>query len=508
MANNTVLFLYPNTANKPAITLAIPIFAGIAKKHKWEMHYFDTTLYERRQDSIEDKEKTGGFLPTKGKVTQTKSTHLQLIYDLQSVIDEINPDILCITTMSCEFEYLMSFFSEIKISKKTTVAIGGVHCTLLPDQTIDKNLFDLVCIGQGEAVFDEILTKKEINERLDNIEGTYFRNKKSGKITKNNKRRLLPPEDLWKSDTDYSLYGNEYFVHPFDGGTTRMFWMEVSRGCPWNCTYCGNSALKKCYKGLGKYVCNRPLDSTFHNFKIMIEKYNINIFNFTAECFLFQPKKWLKEFADRYSKEVKKPFLIQTRSETVNTATLDILKSFQAPFFQVGLGVESGSDRILNKVCKRRTNIDDVIRAYDLLSEYDVRSSAYFMIGFPTETREEIFKTIDLCRRINAHINSVSIFQPLPGVELTRQCIEKGYITGNESLETFTSTSVLNMPHISSEEISNLRRTFLLYAKLPKEYYSDIEKCERDYENNKDLFERLVTLRWKYDNKWKNKNEK
>ena len=498
-----ILFLYPNTANKPAITLSIPIFSGIAKKHNWEMYYFDTTFYQREQDSIEDKEKTGGFLPVHGKKNKEKRTNEQLISDLQNTIDNINPDILCITVMSCEFEYLMTFFSKIKISNETIVAIGGVHCILLPEETIDKKMFDLVCIGQGESVFDEMLNRSENNEELDSICGTYFRDRKTGTITRNEKRKLLPPNELWKIDKDYSLYGDEYFTHPFDGQMKRIFWMEVARGCPWKCTYCGNSAIRQCYKGLGKYICNRPLESVFKDFKTAVEDYNVDIFNFTAECFLFQPIKRLKEFANLYAKQVKKPFLIQTRSETINEETLGILKLFGAPFFQVGMGVESGSERILNEICKRKTDINDVIRGYDLLNTHNIRSNAYFMIGFPTETREEIFKTIELCKRINAHINCVSIFQPLPGVPLTQMCIDSGYISGNETMETFTSTSVLKMPHISSEEISNLRRVFLLYAKLPKEYYNDIEKCEYDYDNNKELFDRLVSLRWQYDRKWK-----
>jgi hypothetical protein len=52
----------------------------------------------------------------------------------------------------------------------------------------------------------------------------------------------------------------------------------------------------------------------------------------------------------------------------------------------------------------------------------------------------------------------------------------------------------------TSQEITNLRRTFMLYAKLPKSFYSDIEKCEKDYENNKELYKKLLDLRWKYDN--------
>ena len=76
-------------------------------------------------------------------------------------------------------------------------------------------------------------------------------------------------------------------------------------------------------------------------------------------------------------------------------------------------------------------------------------------------------------------------------------CLREGFITENDTTMAFTTGSILRMPQISAEEISNLRRVFLLYAKLPEEYYSQIEKCERDYSGNRELHEKLVNLRWK-----------
>jgi hypothetical protein len=85
----------------------------------------------------------------------------------------------------------------------------------------------------------------------------------------------------------------------------------------------------------------------------------------------------------------------------------------------------------------------------------------------------------------------------MPGQRLTDLCIKEGFLTGKEKLTNFTSRSILRMPQISPEEILNLRRVFLLYAMLPKKYYEKIEKCEKDYDNNKSLYEELVSLRWR-----------
>ena len=494
--NKKILLIYPNTANRSAITTAVPILLGIAKSRNWETSYFDTSNYEKGLDSIQEKEKTGGFKPGLLTMSREPKQESRLLPDLQATIDNFQPDIVAITAMSCEYEYLMQFWDKIRIPDKAVTIIGGIHSTFSTEDVLKSGFFDLVVQGQGEKTFPEILKAVEHNQSLTNIPGSWHYDKSRGQITENPLRELLDGENLWNIECDLSFFDDSYFQYPFDGKIVRMYWMEVARGCPYSCTYCGNSILRNMYKGLGRYISSRPIDEMFSHFRKMVDEYKIDIFNFTAECFLANPKEWLREFAANYKKYVRKPFLIQTRAETVTQENIDILKSCGAPFFQVGLGVESGSKRILNDICNRKTPVDKIIAAYDLLNSNDIRTNAYFMIGFPTETRDEIFESIELCRRINSDINSVAIFQPLPGLAITRTCIEKGYITGEEPIATFTGNSILNMPHLPKEEIANLRRTFMLYAKLPKEYYPEIEKCEKDYDNNRDLFDSLVQKRW------------
>lgn len=505
--NKKILFIFPNTANHPAVSNAIPIFSGISKELGWEQKYFDTTWYQKGRDSHEDKEATGGFRPGFTKMDLKFAPFSQIALDLQKIIDDFCPDIIAITAMSCDFDLLMKFFPEIKLLSSTITIIGGVHATFETEQVIKTNLFDLVAVGQGEAVFRELLVKYQEGASLKDIKNTFFIDRKIKEITANQKRPLLSAEQIWQTDEDYTFFDDSYFTFPFDGKLAKVMNLEISRGCPYNCTYCGNTALKKFNAGLGKFLYVRDIDSCFKHMHHLIDKYNIDIFNLTDECFLARPKEWLLKFAERYSKEIRKSFLIQTRPETVTEENINILNSFGAPFYQVSMGVESGSPKILLEVCNRRMNIEEIIRAYDLLNKHRVRSGAYFMVGFPHETREDIFMTIGLCTRINSVINSVSIVQPLPGTQLREMCLKEGLITGNEGAETFTGGSILKMPQISAQEIFNLHRTFLLYAKLPKSYYPQIEKCEKDFEHNQELYQELINLRWKFEDEKKHKVE-
>ena len=170
--NKKILFLFPNTANSPAIPVAVPILSSIAKSLGYKMEYFDTYIYNKTRDSFEDRQLSGEF-KSHNKITDLKSFD-DLIIDLQFKIDEFCPDVLAITAMSFEFDFLMTFYREIETKNICKVIIGGLHSILKPDEVANTNLFDIVAIGEGEVTFQECLENIESGE-------IFFNNKKIDK---------------------------------------------------------------------------------------------------------------------------------------------------------------------------------------------------------------------------------------------------------------------------------------------------------------------------------------
>ena len=334
------------------------------------------------------------------------------------------------------------------------------------------------------------------NEDLNGIPGTSTIDEVNGTLNLTPVSPALPEQELWAVEPDYSEYDARYFNYPFDGKKVNMFWLEVGRGCPYACTYCEAPQLRALYKGKGKYVLSRPMDDIFKTIREVQKKFDVDVFNITHECFLSQRTEWIAEFCDRWKKEVGKSFLIQTRVETLDTKKLDLLKNTNVPTIQVGMGIESGSQRILTDVCNRQMTVERLIENYAILKEWNFRTNAYYMIGMPTETRDEVFETIKLCGQVRADVDSVSIFQPYNGLPMTNVAKSKGWIKEGAKIPTFTGESIINQPTLTPKEVSNLRRTFMLYAKLPKSYWPEVKKCEEDYENHKDLFKKLIAFRW------------
>lgn len=489
-----LLFLYPSVVNHPEIPKAIAIMNGIAKRCSWETAYFDTYIYEKSAATMEDRMAVGEFKLVFDEDKEMKS-YAELAYDLQKVVDSFRPDIIVISCGSYEYYFLLTFWPQIIIPKETKTIIGGIHPILGPEEVANSGFFDAICLGEAEATFGDLLEKIENGADLRDTLNILFRNKADGEVIRNLGKKLIDEGILWTFKPDYSLFGDEYFKYPFHGKIYRRFRFEVGRGCPYNCAYCANSALKTAYKGLGKYFRTRPLDNIKNEMKLLMDCYGIELFHIDDECLLAHSSEWLDDLFDWYGRIIKKPFLFSTRPETVAEEKIKILEKANVPLF-IKMGVESGSEKILKEVCDRTTTIKQVLNAYEILHRHNIQSGACFMIGFPFETREDIFKSIKLAREIKPDEIMVNIFQPMPGQRLRQVCVENGFIRENDKPAFFTETSILKMPQISKKEIENLRRVFVLYAILPRSYYPQIELCEIDYEHHGQLYRELINLRW------------
>ncbi len=229
MDSKRILFLFPNTSNNAAIPNGITILAGIAKSLSYEREYFDTHNYEKTRDSMQDRETTGEFKPSGYLEGKTFKPFNQIIVDLQNKIDMFKPQILAISCMSFEYDFLLTFYPEIHMPENTLVLIGGIHAILKPEEIMSSGYFDIVCTGEGEEPFNELLLRFEKGESLEDIKNFHIKDRIIGNIVKNQRSPLLSGEALWRWDRDYSFFDEKYFSYPFDGKVYNRCGFEVSR---------------------------------------------------------------------------------------------------------------------------------------------------------------------------------------------------------------------------------------------------------------------------------------
>ena len=488
-----IMILFPNTGSDGVMPLAVGILSAIAKDAGCEVRYVETTFYNKSNTATEDHESTGEFRAVKGR-KKLEYPPLQDFYsDFKGALNSFRPDVLAVHVNSLEWELFRGIMKNVPLPETPPfVVVGGVHATIDPYSVMAESFVSAVCVGEGEDTWAWLIRAICDGNDVSGIAGLWVRTPKG--INRNPRRPLIPADRLWDICPDYSLFDGRHLLKPYDGQMRRRALIEYSRGCPFSCSYCVNSALKDSFKGLGQFFRVRPFENFQRGVKQLKER-GAEILQLQDECFFHNKTEDIERFCGWYGQEIRLPLLLQTRPESVTENKVRLIAGMQIPV-QISLGVESGSQRILRQICGRHMTIDSICNAFVSIHRYGLRSSAYCMIGFPTETRPEAFQTIDLIREIQPTVAIMSVFYPFPGVPLRKFCMDNGYIKGDEAAQTFTEKTVLRGQPMSPEEVEGIRRCFRLYTKLPEKYISRVERCERDFENNRSLFADLVQRSW------------
>ena len=113
------------------------------------------------------------------------------------------------------------------------------------------------------------------------------------------------------------------------------------------------------------------------------------------------------------------------------------------------------------------------------------------IIGFPDETRELVFETININRQINPVTMNICMFTPYKGTKLYHYCIDKGYMDKDAKVHQALDSVPLKMTSITYEEVKGLQRTFPLYAKLPETMFDQIKAAEKFDPEGNEMYEKL-----------------
>jgi len=225
-----------------------------------------------------------------------------------------------------------------------------------------------------------------------------------------------------------------------------------------------------------------------------IEKYNVEYIYFWADTFLAWNNKEFDQFCEMYE-EFKLPFWCQTRIETIEEDKFRRLKELGLD--RVTFGLEHGNEQFRRDIVKRDYSNDDAVDKIKIIEKLGLTFSVNNIIGFPDETRELAFDTIELNRRFNSDNTSCSILVPFHGTELHNYAVKKGYLDPNIICAVSNSgESLLNMPQWDKKDMTRLRDVFAMYIKFPKERWPEIKKAETDEVLRSKLREEFVKTYW------------
>ena len=341
--------------------------------------------------------------------------------DVIDTISELltkNHDIVCLGISVMTGDQIKHAIDISKLFRSHLPIIwGGMHPTILPQQTLESGLMDYIVIGEGEEAFLNLLhylAGKDVDREM-------FLSKRN----RNYKYNYLA--DLNSAGyVDFSAYKirEEYFVRR--DGFKRAFTLETSRGCPYNCYYCHNSIYRKPYRVLSP-------DKVLGVINTLKRDYSIDGVVFQEDNFfghLNRAKNIVHGLADVTHVGWKANSRINYFYALIND-TKFMQRLLKSGCKVIQFGIESGSPRVIKQINKK-IDIDKVIIVNKKLSQYPISIRYNFIIGFPGETRDDIDDTLNLIAKLqgdNPHVEPpfVNIYNPYPGTRLYEQALQHGF---------------------------------------------------------------------------------
>jgi radical SAM superfamily enzyme YgiQ (UPF0313 family) len=304
---------------------------------------------------------------------------------------------------------------------------GGIDPTLHPDKAIETA--DFVCDGEGEYAMADLVAALEAGRRDPEIPGIWTR-RADGSVYRGPLRPLIADLDAlpycdWDASSEFFLFGDEMvegFVPPPHTRVHLEVPVLTQRGCPYECTYCCYSILKKRYPGQ-RFVRRRSVGNVLGEMQQLRLRFpTIEKFFFHDDVFTIDPA-WIEEFSGRYSSEIGLPFIAFTHPSSCTRRTMEPLQ--KAGLLEARIGIQSGSERILFECYNRRTSREQIMKSVRLLHELGL-GLVLDLIGFnPMETEDDLRATLDLLLQLPrpfriSLVNPLCFYEGLPVTEKAR----------------------------------------------------------------------------------------
>jgi len=334
-------------------------------------------------------------------------------------IKEQQPDVIGFGALTSTYQWMLGVAKQAKeLNPNVKVVFGGVHASAVPDLVIQKPQIDYVVSGEGDYSFPMILKSIESRDFKNPIDNTRFKDNLGRVITGPQKGFIqdldsLPfyDKELWE---DYIRVGDLYLT-------------MASRGCPYRCTFCFNNFFAKLpEEKSGKYVRIRSVDHVIAELKLSKRRYNIKKIDFQDDVFATS-KKWLKEFAYKYKKEIGIPYIILTHPRYIDEEIIKDLKESGCEWIQ--MGVQSMDESFKRDSLMRYERSDDIYNALDLMRKYKINAKVDHMFGLPEEPIDAQEKARVLYAQTHPKRIQTYWTSYLPGTEMMKDAEQKGIIS-------------------------------------------------------------------------------
>jgi len=331
----------------------------------------------------------------------------------RQVLAERNPDVLGVTMMSVDYNPAREVVAIAKeVNPEVVTVIGGPHVTIALEDTLRIPHVDYLVIREGEVTFPKLLQAVEAGDP--------------------------PPHRVLRGETpdlnaipfsDRDLFLDEWRRWGYDLDSPEVPFVEelpapfatiiAGRGCLYHCTFCkpGEDYL------FGRRTRRRSVENVIDELHRLVDQYHLASFMFHDDC-LTEDRDWVMEFTETYAAEgFELPFYCQSRADIIVRHEDMVARMAEVGLKGYFIGFESGSDRVL-KFIRKGTTVSQNREAGRICRRYGISIWANYMMGLPTETKEEVLQTVKMVKAIDPDYYSPAFFTPHPGTTLYDYVVE------------------------------------------------------------------------------------
>ena len=372
------------------------------------------------------------------------------------MVRKSNPDVVGITVLMDQFAGAGHNAAEIvkSINPKINVIMGGVYVTVNPDLAMEDKNIDYVVIGEGEYVLGNLI-EYIIGAKPCPSNGICYRNK-NGIIVNNGRTEFIANLDLLPLPS-YDLIKIQNYIYSWarksvDAPKLFPFGRVItSRGCPQKCCFCQVEHIS------GRKYRYRSAANVLKEIKWLKEKYKIRSLIFDDDN-LFTNKQRAKDiFHGMIEQNLTMPWIsIATAVFKLDSDLLMLMKKSGCCFIDVA--IESGTNRILNEIIHKPVSLEHAKKMVAMARSAGIFVAANFIIGFPTETWDEIRQSLRFAEDLNANYVKIFTAIPLKNTELWEMCKKGGFFKkGFDSDNVMWSTGQIETDSFTHNDLTILR---------------------------------------------------
>ena len=395
-------------------------------------------------------------------------------------IMELDPVLVGFGSLYPELKEIGNIIKSLdRARRKFPVVIGGQMVSPIPEFAVKVTGADFGVIGEGEIVLHQLVTALRDGNDVSTVAGLVVRSGSKIKTTgpgeyiKDLSKLPSIPYDLFPQD-QWLPIGRWYAAHypqPHWRFEDRVINVHGGRGCPFRCNFCYHHSKPR-YRDISEMIAEGAE---------ALDRFNGNMLYFSDDLVLATPKRAKALVSAIRSMNKSIQYSVSARFDILAKIDDQLLHDLKETGCRImGLGIESGSNRILDIIGKNCT-AESILEGLERLKIAGILPTVSIMVGQSTETKEDVEASIDLMRksvRSNPNIEyAFTIATPFPGSQLYNHIFEKDYLGDDEQFyDMYFSTSkewqqVVNLSAMSDEEV------IAAYSEIKKAYLHEKTKA-------------------------------